>query len=208
MKRIAVIFFAALLATVTLASPARAAALSLNVVSVTSTTATIRWAPADPTLRYTVAWYESTPPNRSWTSSTGGYSARSSPLTLTGLLPAGSYTLYVVPVENGVNAWWDSGRTFITTPSPVGTVPWLVATGSTSDTITINWGAAPGATTYSIYWQDVPSGRTWTSQPDYRRGPVTLTGLVDRREYRIVVTPYNLPVRGFPASRYFYTRGT
>lgn len=73
-------------------------------------------------------------------------------------------------------------------------VSWFKATAASSNTVTVNWAPAAGANRYELSWREMTSGRVWVGKPpaytDYRRGPVTLTGLKAGERYQITIRPY------------------
>lgn len=214
MVRRLMVVLAALAVVLALASPASAGIPRLSVVSTTDRTATISWSAPPSGAGYTVGWWENTSPYRSWESRPGDY--RVSPLTLTGLLPQGSYSVYIVVTRNGRMDWGQAAFVTVTTrPAPSnqpGRVPWIKSLATTTNTITVDWGLAPGADRYELSWRELSTGRVWVGRPpaytDYARGPVRLTGLKPHDRYFITVMPYRGNKAGAPASIYIWTLGT
>jgi hypothetical protein len=181
--------------------------LNLHLTRVDATTATVAWATETTGTKYTIGWFETTPPQRFWQSGHGAYGPSSTPLTLKGLRPSSSYRIFIVPVRDGQEDWSQWQEVPAQTPAAptVGRTPWISGSAGTR-TVTINWGQAPGAQTYMVSWRELSTGRTWSSHPDYRGGPVTLTGLRRNSTYSVTVTPCSLPTQGSSISANFRTR--
>jgi fibronectin type 3 domain-containing protein len=84
-------------------------------------------------------------------------------------------------------------------PPPTG----IVATGGPTQ-VTISWDAAPGATSYNIYWFKSPGGATpvWTRIAN-ATSPYVQTGLDAGAIYNYVVTAVNSAGESSPSSQVF-----
>jgi len=88
---------------------------------------------------------------------------------------------------------------------PPGTVPVMSLSGATQATMEVSWGAAPGATGYTIGWVESGSdGRVWTSGRggyDLTSSPLQLINLKPGRTYTVSVTAVNADAAGAPVTR-------
>jgi hypothetical protein len=153
----------------------------------------LSWAPAPGAAHYRISWYDQDGP-ASWTSEPD-YSAGSSPVTLTGLTAGHLYavevTAYDAEGREGVG-WYPVSVSRATVGDRVsGGVSSITLSDVGPTSLRVNWSAAPGATRYRIAWDDQTSYayQSWTSGPDYRGGPVALTGLLPGHDYKVTVTP-------------------
>jgi len=155
----------------------------------------VTWGAATGAQHYVIGWNDATTYRQSWESAPD-YTLSRRPVTLTGLLPGHSYTVYVHGVNAAGNG--DEARamlatvpsTSVTPPAPMAPI---TVTAGAPQTLTVAWTPSAGATRYRIGWYNVARSAWMSTYPDYTAGqsPVTLTGLTSGLPAGVSIYAYN-----------------
>ena len=110
------------------------------------------------------------------------YSANGTSRRITGLEPGTSYTYQICSCNEESSSSYCPAKTIVTLPNPPA-VPANISAASTTDSITLTWGAVPGADSYDIRLGDSTYRVAGTSK--------TLTGLTPDTAYSYQVRANN-----------------
>ena len=158
---------------------------SLAAGSVTATTASVSFTPGSGNTSYTVTY---TPAGG--TTTTIAPAPTASPVALTGLMPATTYTVSVTPVCAAGGTATATTTTFTTSAAPVvcNPVTSLAVGGITATTAGVSFTPGSGNTSYTVTYTPA-GGATTTLTPAPTASPVALTGLMPATTYTVSVTP-------------------
>ncbi|MFD2718727.1 fibronectin type III domain-containing protein [Hymenobacter monticola] len=149
--------------------------------SVTTSTATLNFAPVSGAQSYTVRYYAAGDSINTQTIYTSG-----SPLTLSALLPN---TNYVVRIYTNCTSTSTSGPRLVTlrtlaVPAPCGAVTNVVVTATSASTATVSFTPGVNNTSFTVTYYMPNDSARWVIS---NASPVTITGLVPGRTYTIQV---------------------
>lgn len=110
------------------------------------------------------------------------YNVTGTTKTVDGLTPGTSYSYRVRANNAGGSSAYNSGQTIQTLPNPPGT-PTNVSATATNNTVTVNWSAVSGATSYDVSFNGTIYNVTGRSK--------TITGLAANTNYNFAVRSKN-----------------
>jgi|GEM_PF-1556560 len=152
---------------------------ALAVGSITTTAASVSFTPGANNTSYTVTYG---PTNGTATTTT----TTTSPLALSGLTPGTAYTVTVTPICSNGGSAAGVTTTFNTVAPTCDPITNLTLTNVLSDSLTVNFTAGAGNTSYSISYTAAGGATTVVTA---NASPVLLTNLIPGTVYTVTVTP-------------------
>ncbi|MFN0204077.1 MAG: fibronectin type III domain-containing protein [Bacteroidia bacterium] len=166
--------------TATAAAPCASAPTGLSTSNLAATTVTLNWAASSGATSYNIQY--KTNAATTWTTTTSTTNSKA----LTGLTASTLYNFQVQAVCSAASSAYSATTNFTTTAAPCATAPTgLATTNLAATTVTLNWTASTGATSYNIQYK-TNAATTWTTTTSTTNSKA-ITGLTASTLYNFKV---------------------